>query len=36
VLTSIAVDSSFHPEHFAITGEYTKATATQLASELTS
>jgi preprotein translocase subunit SecD len=36
VLTSIAIDSSFHPDHFAITGEYTKATATQLASELTS
>ena len=36
VLTSNAIDSSFHPDHFAITGEYTKATATQLASELTS
>jgi preprotein translocase subunit SecD len=35
VLTSIAIDSSFHPDHFAITGDYTKATATQLASELT-
>jgi preprotein translocase subunit SecD len=35
VLTSIAVDSSFHPDHFAITGAYTKATASQLASELT-
>jgi preprotein translocase subunit SecD len=35
VLTSIAIDSSFHPDHFAITGNYTKTTATQLASELT-
>jgi preprotein translocase subunit SecD len=35
VLTSIAIDDSFHPEHFAITGDYTKATATKLASELT-
>jgi preprotein translocase subunit SecD len=35
VLTSIAVDDSFHPEHFAITGNYTKATATKLAQELT-
>jgi preprotein translocase subunit SecD len=35
VLTSIAVDSSFHPEHFAITGEFSKASATRLAHELT-
>src|SRR3954454_16792147 len=35
VLTSIAVDSSFHPEHFAITGEFSKASATKLAQELT-
>jgi preprotein translocase subunit SecD len=35
VLTSIAIDSSFHPDHFAITGDYTEATAKQLASELT-
>lgn len=35
VLTSIAIDSSFHPTHFAITGNYTKASASQLASELT-
>jgi preprotein translocase subunit SecD len=35
VLTSIAIDSSFHPEHFAITGDYDKAQATKLAQELT-
>jgi preprotein translocase subunit SecD len=35
VLTSIAVDSSFHPEHFAITGEFSKASASKLARELT-
>jgi preprotein translocase subunit SecD len=35
VLTSIAVDSSFHPAHFDITGDYTKASATKLAQELT-
>ena len=35
VLTSIAIDSSFHPSHFAITGNYDKAAATQLAQELT-
>jgi preprotein translocase subunit SecD len=35
VLTSIAVDSSFHPSHFAITGDYDKGSATQLAQELT-
>jgi len=35
VLTSIAVDSSFHPSHFAITGDYDKASATKLAQELT-
>jgi preprotein translocase subunit SecD len=35
VLTSIAVDSSFHPAHFAITGDYDKASATKLAQELT-
>ena len=35
VLTSIAVDSSFDPEHFGITGDYTKASATKLAEDLT-
>jgi preprotein translocase subunit SecD len=35
VLTSIAIDPSFHPDHFAITGNYTKASATQLAQQLT-
>ena len=35
VLTSIAVDSSFHPAHFAITGDYDKASATKLAQKLT-
>ncbi|MGC4110346.1 MAG: hypothetical protein QM747_07985 [Nocardioides sp.] len=35
VLTSIAVDSSFHPDHFAITGDYDKASATKLATQLT-
>jgi hypothetical protein len=35
VLTSIAIDSSFHPSHFAITGNYDKASATKLAQELT-
>jgi hypothetical protein len=35
VLTSIAIDSSFHAEHFAITGNYDKAGATRLAQELT-
>ncbi len=34
VLTSIAVDSSFHPSHFAITGNYDKDSATRLAQEL--
>jgi hypothetical protein len=34
VLTSIAVDSSFHPQHFAITGDYDRAGATKLAQEL--
>jgi preprotein translocase subunit SecD len=34
VLTSIAVDSNFHPAHFAITGDYDKASATKLAQEL--
>jgi preprotein translocase subunit SecD len=34
VLTSIAIDSSFHPQHFAITGNYDKASATQLAHQL--
>jgi hypothetical protein len=36
VLTSIAIDSSFHPEHFAITGDYNKASAARLAHQLTS
>lgn len=35
VLTSVAIDSSFHPTHFAITGDYDKASATKLAQELT-
>jgi preprotein translocase subunit SecD len=35
VLTSIAVDKNFHPDHFAITGDYDKAGATKLADELT-
>jgi preprotein translocase subunit SecD len=35
VLSSIAVDSNFHPDHFAITGDYDKARATKLAQELT-
>jgi hypothetical protein len=35
VLTSIAVDANFHPDHFAITGDYDKAGATKLAQELT-
>jgi preprotein translocase subunit SecD len=35
VLTSVAIDSSFHPTHFAITGDYDKAAATKLAQELT-
>jgi hypothetical protein len=35
VLTSIAIDSSFHPEHFAITGDYDKASAAQLAHAFT-
>jgi preprotein translocase subunit SecD len=34
VLTSIAIDSSFHAEHFAVTGDYDKAAATRLAGEL--
>jgi preprotein translocase subunit SecD len=34
VLTSIAIDSSFHPDHFAITGNYDKDGATQLAQQL--
>jgi preprotein translocase subunit SecD len=36
VLTSIAIDSSFHADHFAITGNYDEASATKLAHELTS
>jgi hypothetical protein len=35
VLTSIAIDKSFHPTHFAITGDYNQSSATKLASELT-
>jgi preprotein translocase subunit SecD len=35
VLTSIAVDSSFHPAHFAITGDYNHASASKLAQQLT-
>jgi preprotein translocase subunit SecD len=35
VLTSIAVDRSFHPAHFDITGDFTKASANKLAQELT-
>jgi preprotein translocase subunit SecD len=35
VLTSIAVDRSFHPAHFDITGDFTKASANGLAQELT-
>jgi preprotein translocase subunit SecD len=34
VLTSIAIDSSFHADHFAITGNYDKASATTLAHDL--
>jgi preprotein translocase subunit SecD len=34
VLASVAIDSSFHAEHFALTGNYTKASATKLAHEL--
>jgi preprotein translocase subunit SecD len=34
VLTSLVVDGSFHPAHFAITGDYDKAGATKLAQEL--
>ena len=34
VLTSLVVDPSFHPGHFAITGNYDKAAATRLAQEL--
>ena len=36
VLTSVAITSAFHPSHFAITGNYDQASATQLAHELTS
>ena len=36
VLTSIAIDGSFHPDRFAITGNYDKASATKLAHELAS
>jgi preprotein translocase subunit SecD len=36
VLTSIAIDSSFHADHFAITGDYDKASATQLAQKIAS
>jgi preprotein translocase subunit SecD len=35
VLTSLVVDASFHPAHFAITGDYDQASATKLAQELT-
>jgi preprotein translocase subunit SecD len=35
VLTSIAVDNGFDPGHFAITGDYDKASATKLAQQLT-
>jgi preprotein translocase subunit SecD len=34
VLTSIAIDSSFHADHFAITGDYDKTSATRLAQQL--
>jgi preprotein translocase subunit SecD len=35
VLTSLAIDPSFHPAHFAITGDFDKAAATKLAQQLT-
>jgi hypothetical protein len=35
VLTAIVVDGNFNPAHFAITGDYDKASATKLAQELT-
>jgi preprotein translocase subunit SecD len=35
VLTSLAIDASFHPTHFAITGDFDKAAATKLAQQLT-
>jgi len=35
VLTSLVVDPSFHPAHFAITGDFDKAAATKLAQQLT-
>jgi preprotein translocase subunit SecD len=35
VLTSLVVDPSFHPGHFAITGDFDKAAATKLAQQLT-
>jgi hypothetical protein len=34
VLQSVAIDGSFHGTHFAITGDYDKASATKLAGEL--
>jgi preprotein translocase subunit SecD len=36
VLSSIAVDSNFHPDHFAITGNYDQQSASKLAQELNS
>jgi preprotein translocase subunit SecD len=35
VLSSIVIDSNFHPDHFAIIGDFDKASATKLAQELT-
>jgi preprotein translocase subunit SecD len=35
VLTSLVIDPSFHPGHFAITGDFDKAAATRLAQQLT-
>jgi preprotein translocase subunit SecD len=35
VLTSLVIDPSFHPAHFAITGDFDEAAATKLAQELT-
>jgi hypothetical protein len=35
VLSSIVIDSNFHPDHFAIIGNFDKSSATKLAQELT-
>jgi hypothetical protein len=36
VVTSVVVDQSLHPDHIGLIGDFDKASATKLASQLTS